>query len=102
MTDVLTWWENLSLSPTVLPVSLVCALCGAFILSLFTRWKGFSPFVFNTAALFVGAYFANVLAVGFTLSLERLYARPIVVSFFGMTVIAVLLLLGTTRSGTNE
>jgi hypothetical protein len=43
-------------------------------------------------ALFVGACLANALASELRLPFERLYVRPIVLSFVGMSVTGVLML----------
>ena len=99
--DLATWWSN-SLPPTAMPVALVCALCGAGVLSLFTRWVGLPSLIINAVALFIGAYLANVLSADLRVPLERFYVKPIVMSFMGMSASSLVMLLLFSRSSNTQ
>lgn len=97
--DILNWFNNSQLPHTVLPVALVSAVCGALVLSRFTRWLGPWTLFINGGALFVGAYAANLLLSGVSMPLNRFFERPLLVSFIGMTVVSIpLLMLSQRRS----
>jgi hypothetical protein len=96
------WWNGPSLAPSAMPVALFCAVCGAMVLSLFTRGFGLGIVVFNTAILFIGAYLANVLTRGFDIPLDYYFTRPVVMSFGGMLVTALLVLAVLARSGIED
>lgn len=98
MNNFLSWWHNIVLPPTSVPVMMVCAVVGAFLLSLYTRWMGLVTFFMNGIALFAGAYVANALAANLRLPFDRFYVQPIVLSVAGMSVIAVLMLLVFAKS----
>ncbi len=99
MPDILNWLNATQLPHTVLPVALVCAVCGSVVLSRFTRWLGPWTLLINGAALFAGAYAANVLLSSIYLPLNRFFERPLLISFLGMTVVSIpMLLLSQRRS----
>ncbi|MFO1132459.1 MAG: hypothetical protein U1E16_10690 [Hyphomicrobiales bacterium] len=99
---VLDWWNGPVLAPSAVPVAMFCAICGAMVLSLFTRGFGFGIIVFNTAVLFLGAYGANVLMAGLDLPLDYYFMRPVVISFAGMLVTALLVLAILARGGYED
>ena len=98
MNDFSLWWSGIEMPSTTLPVALVCTVVGAFVLSLYTRWMGSFTIVINGLALFGGAYLANVLGASLKLPFERLYTQPILLSFAGMSVIAILVLLFSAKN----
>ena len=98
----LDWWNGPSLAPSAVPVAMFCALCGAMVLSLFTRGFGFGIIIFNTAILFVGAYLANVLTARLDLPLDYYFMRPVVISFAGMLVTSILVLAVLPRGGYED
>jgi hypothetical protein len=93
VTDFSLWWNEIELPSTTVPVALVCAVVGAAVLSMYTRWLGPATIVINGLVLFAGAYLANVVGIGLNLPFERFYAAPILLSFAGMSVIGLLMLL---------
>lgn len=95
--DILNWLNNAQLPHTVVPVAAACAGCGAIVLSRFTRWLGPLTLLFNGVALFVGAYGANLLLSGVYMPLNRFIERPLLVSFIGMTVMSIPLLMISQR-----
>jgi hypothetical protein len=92
------WWDTVDLPSTTVPMALVCAVVGAFVLSMYTRWLGPATAVINGLALFAGAYLANVVGIGLNLPFERFYVAPILLSFAGMSVTALLVLLVFARN----
>lgn len=98
----LDWWNGPALAPSAVPVAMFCALCGAMVLSLFTRGFGFGIVIFNTTMLFLGAYLANVLTQGLDIPLDYYFLRPVVVSFGGMLVTAILVLAVMAHSGIED
>ena len=98
----LDWWNGPALAPSAVPVAMFCALCGAMVLSLFTRGFGFGIVIFNTTMLFLGAYLANVLTQGLDIPLDYYFLRPVVVSFGGMLVTAILVLAVMVHSGIED
>ena len=97
MTDIFSWWNGAALPPTAVPVALVCAMCGAAVLALFTRWIGLATLLINAVVLFIGAYAANVLSADLNLPLERYYVRPIMMSFLGMSISSLVVLALLSR-----
>ena len=102
MIETFPWWDGSQLPPTAVPVALVCGLCGAVVLSLFTRWMGLTSLLINGVVLCIGAYVANVLTAGLTIPLERYYVKPIIMSFLGMSASSVLVLMLFSRSRNTE
>ena len=96
------WWSGTELPPSVIPIAVICALAGSGVLSLYTRWYGLGTLLFNGVALFIGAMAANLLSLDLYLPLDRYYVRPVVVSFAGMSLISVVVLMWFVRSGNTE
>mgnify|MGYP000969141104 CR=1 FL=1 len=95
--DILNWLTQTELPHTVVPVAAICALLGAAVLWPFTRQMGLWTLPVSFAVLFVGAYAANLLTNRFELPFNRFVERPLLMSVFGMMVIAIPLLFVLQR-----
>jgi hypothetical protein len=82
-------------------VMAVCVLAGAFVLTRFTRIRGVLGFALNGLLLFFGAMAADFLTRGMTMPLGYLVERTLLVSFAGMLVASILLLLLFPRHRTE-
>ena len=84
-----------------LVVMVVCVLLGAFVLTKFTRIRGVLGFALNGFLLFAGALAADYLTRCMTMPLGYLVERTLLVSFAGMLVASILLLLLFPRHRTE-
>ena len=84
-----------------LVVMLLCVLLGAFVLTKFTRIRGVLGFALNGFLLFAGALAADYLTRGMTMPLGYLVERTLLVSFAGMLVASILLLMLFPRHRTE-
>jgi hypothetical protein len=84
-----------------LVVMVMCVLMGAFVLTRFTRIRGVLGFALNGLLLFAGALAADYLTRGMTTPLGYLVERTLLVSFAGMLVASILLLLLFPRHRTE-
>lgn len=82
-----------------LPLSYVCSVGGALILSKFTGSLGMLTVPVNAAALFVGASIFSMFTDRFDLPLERGLEQPLLTTIVGMIMAALVMLVWMKRDG---
>jgi hypothetical protein len=92
--------DEIQVTPDLV-VMAVCVLLGAFVLTRFTRIRGVLGFALNGLLLFAGALTADYLTRDMTMPLGYLVERTLLVSFAGMLVASILLLLLFPRARTD-
>lgn len=82
-----------------LPLSTVCSVGGAMILSKFTGSLGMITVPVNAAALYVGASIFSMFTDRFDLPLERGLEQPLLTTIVGMIMAGLLMLVWMKRDG---
>jgi hypothetical protein len=86
-------------SPEVLPLTILCCVMGAFVLTKFTGSLGNLTLAVNFSALFIGAMTSNWLLNGVDLYIDKVVAQPILVSTIGMTMASLIMMGWLQRDG---
>jgi hypothetical protein len=73
----------------VVVLAAVCAAAASIILSRFTLNIGTITYIINFCSLFAGALTANVVVRQFYAPLDDSMQRPLIISLFGMLIVAL-------------
>lgn len=82
-----------------LPLTLMCCLIGALILTKYTGSLGNLTLGVNFSALFIGAVTSNWLFHGVDMQIDKMVAQPVVVSVTGMIFASLIMMSWLQRDG---
>jgi hypothetical protein len=82
-----------------LPLTLVCCLIGALILTKYTGSLGNLTLGVNFSALFIGAVTSNWLFHGVDMQIDKMVAQPVVISVTGMIFSSLIMMSWLQRDG---
>jgi hypothetical protein len=85
----LNWLPHVNLSTSAVPISLLFAAVGAYLLGHYTRSLGYFGFPLNFAVLFVGGLGGNWILAAIGLRFQEEFQGPMIFALLGMTLAAV-------------
>jgi hypothetical protein len=86
---------------TALPLSYICCVLGALILSKFTGSIGALTVPVNAAALFVGASLVTMMTSHLDLPIDRSLEQPLLATLAGMTIASLVMMAWMKRDGST-
>ena len=87
------------ISAEELPLTLLCCMLGALILTKYTGSLGNLTLGVNFSALFIGAALSNWLLHGVDMRIDKLVAQPVIISVLGMTLASLIMMGWLQRDG---
>lgn len=82
-----------------MPLTLLCCMLGALILTKYTGSLGNLTLGVNFSALFIGAAISNWLFHGVDMQVDKLVAQPVIISVVGMTLASLVMMSWLQRDG---